>query len=103
MAPGQKYFGVESGKTSNVSIGASFTGHFKAEIMDNITMNNKFNFYVNYLEKMQNIDFDWNARFNLKVNERISSNLVFHIQYDDDLVNKLQIRELLGLGLSIDL
>ena len=66
-------------------------------------MNNKFNFYVNYLEKMQNIDFDWNARFNLKVNERISSNLVFHIQYDDDLVNKLQIRELLGLGLSIDL
>jgi hypothetical protein len=52
---------------------------------------------------MQNIDFDWNAQFNLKVNERISSNLVFHIQYDDDLVNKLQIRELLGLGLSIDL
>jgi len=103
LAPGQKYFGVERGKTNNVSIGASLTGHYKAEIMDNITVDNKFNFYVNYLEKIQNIDFEWNAKFILKVNERISSNLILHIQYDDDLINKLQIRELFGLGLSIDL
>lgn len=103
LAPGQKYFGVERGKTNNVSIGASLTGHYKTEIMDNITVDNKFNFYVNYLEKIQNIDFEWNAKFILKVNERISSNLILHIQYDDDLINKLQIRELFGLGLSIDL
>ena len=103
LAPGQKYFGVERGKTNNVSIGASLTGHYKTEIMDNITVDNKFNFYVNYLEKIKNIDFEWNAKFILKVNERISSNLILHIQYDDDLINKLQIRELFGLGLSIDL
>lgn len=103
LAPGQKYFGVERGKTNNVSIGASLTGHYKTEIMDNITVDNKFNFYVNYLEKIKNIDFEWNAKFILKVNERISSNLILHIQYDEDLINKLQIRELFGLGLSIDL
>ncbi len=103
LAPGQKYFGVERGRTNNISIGASLTGHYKTEIMDNITVDNKFNFYVNYLQKIKNIDFEWNAKFILKVNERISSNLIVHIQYDDDLINKLQIRELFGLGLSIDL
>ena len=103
LAPGQKYFGVEKGNTSNISIGASLTGLYKTEIMDNITIANRFNFYVNYLEKIQNIDFEWNAQFVMRVNQKISSNLVFHIQYDDDLVNKLQIRELFGLGLSVDL
>jgi len=103
LALGQKYFGVERGKTSNVSIGASLTGRYKTEIMDNITIVNRFNFYVNYIEKIQNIDFEWNTKFLLRVNKKISSNLVFHIQYDDDLVNKLQIRELFGLGLSVDL
>ena len=103
LAPGQKYFGVEKGNTSNISIGASLTGLYKTEIMDNIIIANRFNFYVNYLEKIQNIDFEWNAQFVMRVNQKISSNLVFHIQYDDDLVNKLQIRELFGLGLSVDL
>ena len=34
---------------------------------------------------------------------KISSNLILHIQYDDDLIKRLQIRELFGLGLSIDI
>ena len=71
--------------------------------MDNITMDNKFNVYINYLNKIKNIDFEWNANIRLKVNEKISSNLILHIQYDDDLIKRLQIRELFGLGLSIDI
>ena len=66
-------------------------------------MDNKFNVYVNYLNKIENIDFEWNANIRLKVNDKISSNLILHIQYDDDLIKRLQIRELFGLGLSIDI
>jgi hypothetical protein len=33
----------------------------------------------------------------------MSSNLIVHLLYDDDLVSDLQIRELFGLGLSVDL
>ena len=71
--------------------------------MDNVTMDNKFNVYINYLNKIKNIDFEWNANIRLKVNDKISSNLILHIQYDDDLIKRLQIRELFGLGLSIDI
>ena len=69
--------------------------------MENITIDNKFNVYVNYINKIENIDFEWNANIRLKVNDKISSNLIVHLQYDDDLIKRLQIRELFGLGLSI--
>jgi hypothetical protein len=103
LSPGKKYFGVERGANSIVSIGASFSGLIKSNLMQNITMENKFNVYVNYINKVENIDFEWNVNIRLKVNNKISSNLIVHLQYDDDLVKRLQIRELFGLGLSIDI
>ena len=103
LSPGKKYFGVEKGATSIISVGASFSGFFRSTLMENITMDNKFNMYINYIQKIQNVDIEWNANIRLKVNEKISSNLIIHIQYDDDLIKRLQIRELFGLGLSIDL
>ena len=103
LSPGEKYFGVERGATSIVSVGASLSGLIQSTLMENITMVNKFNVYVNYLNKIENIDFEWNANIRLKVNDKISSNLVVHLQYDDDLISRLQIRELFGLGLNIDI
>ena len=99
----QKYFGVDRGASSIISLGASFSGFIRSNLMDNITMDNKFNVYINYLNKIKNIDFEWNANIRLKVNDKISGNLILHIQYDDDLIKRLQIRELFGLGLSIDI
>lgn len=103
LPPGQKYFGVDRGASSIISLGASFSGFIQSNLMDNITMDNKFNVYINYLNKIKNIDFEWNANIRLKVNDKISGNLILHIQYDDDLIKRLQIRELFGLGLSIDI
>ena len=103
ISPGEKYFGVERGATSILSVGASLSGRIQSTLMENITMVNKFNVYVNYLNKIENIDFEWNANIRLKVNDKISSNLVVHLQYDDDLISRLQIRELFGLGLNIDI
>ena len=103
LSPGKKYFGVERGATSIVSIGASLSGFIRSNLMENITIDNKFNVYVNYINKIENIDFEWNANIRLKVNDKISSNLIVHIQYDDDLIKRMQIRELFGLGLSIDI
>ena len=103
LSEGKKHFGVSAGETSIISVGASVSGFIKSNLMENITMENKFNFYVNYLYKIKNVDVEWNANIRLKVNDKISSSLIVHIQYDDDLIQHLQIRELFGLGLSIDI
>ena len=73
------------------------------EIAKNIIWENKFNFYINYLEETKNVDFDWNANFRFKVNSVVSGTFIIHLLYDDDLLADLQVRELLGLGVNIDL
>tara|TARA_B100000214_G_scaffold252816_1_gene185964 strand:- start:918 stop:1283 length:366 start_codon:yes stop_codon:yes gene_type:complete len=103
LSEDQKYFGVDPNKVSKFFFGASVTGNIKFNLVTNITLENKFNTYINYLEKTKNIDIDWNMDFRFKVNDKISSNLIIHFIYDDDLIKKLQIRELFGLGINIDL
>jgi len=103
LAPGKKYFGVDAGANSKFFFGASLSGYIKTELMSNITLENKYNFYVNYLEKTQNIDVDLNTNIRMKVNDRVSVNLVIHFLYDDDLIQKLQLRELFGAGFNMDL
>ncbi len=98
-----KYFGVDFNKRSKFFFGALISGFYKKEIMENIIWENKFSVYVNYLEKTQNVDFDWNSNIRFKVNSKISGNFILHLLYDDDLIGKLQVRELLGLGINIDL
>lgn len=103
LGVGAKYFGVEANKRSKFFFGALFSGYYKKEIMENIIWETKYSFYINYLEKTKNIDFDWNSNLRFKVNSKISGNFILHLLYDDDLLGKLQVRELLGLGINIDL
>ena len=71
--------------------------------MKNVIWENNYSVYVNYLEKTKNVDFDWNSNIRFKVNNQISGSFVVHLLYDDDLIGDLQVRELLGLGINIDL
>jgi hypothetical protein len=103
LLPGGTYFGVDADKSAKFFLGAGVSGFYKKEIVKNIFWENKLSIYLNYIEKSQNIDFDWDTNIRFKVNDKISGNFIMHILYDDDLVSKLQLRELLGLGINIDL
>lgn len=103
LVEGTKYFGVDPQKRSKLFFGALISGYYKREIMKNIIWENNFSIYINYLENTQNVDFDWNANVRFKVNSKVSGNFVIHLLYDDDLLSDLQVRELLGLGINIDL
>jgi hypothetical protein len=103
LVEGTKYFGVDPQKRSKLFFGALISGFYKREIMKNIIWENNFSIYINYLENTQNVDFDWNANVRFKVNSKVSGNFVIHLLYDDDLLSDLQVRELLGLGINIDL
>ena len=103
LPPGGKYFGVDAQKSTKLFFGASISGYYKKKLMKNITWENNFSFYVNYLEKTKNVDFDWNNNIRFKVNSKVSGNFVLHLLYDDDLLSDLQVRELIGLGVNIDL
>ncbi|PRP67845.1 DUF3078 domain-containing protein [Nonlabens agnitus] len=97
------YFGVDAGESSRFEFGASVNALYKFDIAENITMDNVLLLYSNYLDKPGNVDINYSAAVNMKVNEWLSANLIFQAIYDDNAVGAFQIREVFGLGLNYKL
>ncbi|MGB3592088.1 MAG: DUF3078 domain-containing protein [Nonlabens sp.] len=94
------YFGVDAGETTRIELGASINALYNFTIAENITMDNVLLLYSNYLEEPTNIDINYSAAVNMKINEWLSTNLIFQAIYDDNAVGAFQIREVFGLGLN---
>lgn len=99
----ETYFGVKKGGNSRFELGASVRAYYKSEIFKNINLENRLSLYSDYLDRPQNVDFDCTFNFVMKVNQYISTNLIFQFVYDDNEIQRVQVREVLGLGLNIDL
>jgi hypothetical protein len=97
------YFGVDAGASNRFEFGASVNALYKIDIAENITMDNVLLLYSNYLDKPGNVDINYSAAVNMKVNEWLSANLIFQAIYDDNAVGAFQIREVFGLGLNYKL
>ncbi|WP_396165571.1 DUF3078 domain-containing protein [Flavobacterium sp.] len=96
-------FGVEQGKTIRYEFGASVSGYYKLNLMENISMENILNLYSNYLDKPENIDVDYQMNLVMKVNKYMSANVSFQAIYDDNanpVKSEVQIREVFGLGVN---
>lgn len=103
LSENETYFGVKKDGNSRFELGASIRSFYKKEIFENIILENRLSLYSDYLDKPQNIDFDCTFNFLMRVNEYISTNLIFQFVYDDNEINRVQIREVLGVGLNFDL
>ena len=96
-------FGVEQGKTTRYEFGASISGYYKLNLMENISMENILNLYSNYLDKPENVDVDYQMNLVMKVNKYLSANVSFQAIYDDNanpVKSEVQIREVFGLGVN---
>ena len=93
-------FGVDQGKTSRYEIGFYASVFYKAKLMDNVTMENIFNTYSNYMEDPQNIDLNYQINFVMQINKYLSTNLNFHMIVDDNASSQIQLKQLFGLGVN---
>jgi hypothetical protein len=98
--PMEAYFGVEEGKSTRYELGASLSGYYKFNIMENVSMENILNLYSNYLEDPQNVDLDYTMNIVMKINKYLSANLAFQTIYDDNAFKGFQTREVFGLGVN---
>jgi hypothetical protein len=83
-------------------------------IVKNIGLQSKLELFSNYLYNPGNIDVDFENTFTLRVNEYISTTMILHFIYDDDIQialdplatrtgPRLQFKEVLAVGLLITL
>ncbi len=93
-------YGVEAGKNVKFALGFSLSAYLKFEVMENITMQNIIALYSNYLQRAQNVDLDYQAKFSIDVNKYMTVDVLFHTLIDDNASSKIQLKEIFGLGLK---
>jgi hypothetical protein len=92
-------FGVEPGKKSRFEFGGMLKTTYVKEVLKNVTLNSRLSFFYNYLDDSQ-LDIDWEVLLNLKINKFLSTNIVSEIVYDKDQIDKVQFKEIIGVGLT---
>lgn len=98
-----KSYGVDKGEIHKFEVGATAYIYYKFHIMKNVSMENIFEAFSNYLYKPQNIDFNYQGSLYFKVNNFISANVFYDALYDNDIIGKLQQKQSVGIGLKYTL
>lgn len=93
-------FGVAQGQNTRYEFGAAVNAYYKFNIMENVTAENIFNSYTNYLEEPYNIDIDYTLNIVMKVNKYLTTNFAFQTIYDDNAFSGFQTRQVIGLGVN---
>jgi hypothetical protein len=103
-------FGVDAGKKFRAEMGAASRISLTKDIMKNVTLTTSVDFFSNLLNHPGNVDVNWKALLDMKINKFLSANFGINMVYDDNIKTvdnegvvhgaKVQFKELLGVGLS---
>lgn len=102
-------FGVEPGDKIRTEVGGFVKLAFKKDIMENVNLQSKVDFFSNYSDKPEYIDVNWEVLIAMKVNKFITANLSTQLIYDHDVKfpqddgtekAKVQFKEIFGVGFS---
>lgn len=103
-------FGVTPGKRFLAELGASVVANLNTKLTDNINYISKLSLFTAYTHDFGNIDVLWDNMLAMKINKYLTTTITVNMLYDDDVRIKkadgteigprLQIREILGLGVA---
>ncbi len=109
----QTRFGVGENEKIRKEIGAYIKAIWKYNITEDIFMENKINFFTNYINNPQNVDIEWELNLEMKLTRYINMSIMTHLIYDDDVdipvfedgeqvgvTKNVQFREVVGIGFS---
>jgi len=97
-----KYYGVDTGKSFRNEGGITIALKYKTPIMENTTYTGTLETFTNVQTHLINrTDFLFSNEVNGKINDFLSANIQFAIMYDRDFNNKLQIKQVLALGINV--
>ncbi len=112
---------IKGGANMRAEFGAYIRARFQKDVIKNVNVLSTINLFNNYTDKnkanRKNIDVSWETLVNIKANKWLTTSVFLHLIYDNDInlptmkkVNgvetkvgegpKLQLKEVLGIGLS---
>ena len=96
-------FGVDSAKKAYTEIGAFATIKYTKAITKWATYTGRLDLFSNYRRNPQNVDFLMNNLLVLNFTKTLATTLSLDLLYDDDVLKRLQLKEVLGIGLKLKL
>jgi hypothetical protein len=113
-------YGVDAGENFRAEFGGFIKLAYKDEIVQNVILDTRVDFFSNYLNNPQNIDVNWETLITMKINNWLNATLTTQVIYDDDIIigrvvndetgevlesggPRTQFREVFALGLNFKL
>lgn len=99
----QAKFGVPALQKSYNEIGAYVTAKYNKPLNKWATYTTRLDLFSNYKRKPQNADIYFTNLLAMKFNSWLGTTISLDMIYDDDIIKKTQLKEILGIGLTVKL
>ena len=98
-----KYGLLKDGQSLRSELGFRMNFIYRLDIYKGIYMDNQLNLFSNYLEHMERVNISYNAALNIKFNKYITTVVNLDMLYDHYQIQKLQLKQTLGIGFIYNL
>lgn len=93
-------FGVDIDKKFKMEPGAYLMATTNQTILKNVELISKLDLFTPYNDKFGNIDVNWEILLNFKINQILTANLSTTLRYYEQEIEKVQFKEIFGLGIA---
>lgn len=94
-------YGLErDGQSMRAELGALVNILYRLKIYKDINLVNQINVFSNYVFHIERVDIAYNGTLNIKFNKFINTVISLDLLYDHDQMQKLQLKQTLGVGFS---
>ncbi len=98
----RELYGLPENKAVQFESGISSKLKLEKEIEKNIKIDSVFDLFFSVSPK-NNLNFRWNNKFDVKFNSWLQIRVELEMFYDKNIIDKLQMREVMSLGLIINI
>ncbi len=97
-------YGLErDGQSVRAELGTLVNILYRLKLFKDINLVNQVNFFSNYIFHPERVDIAYNGTLNIKFNKFITTVVSLDLLYDHDQMQKLQLKQTLGIGFSYNL
>lgn len=96
-------FGVTANNKIHTELGAFATAKFTKKFSPWVHYTGRLDLFSNYDRNPENVDVFATNLLTMKFNKWLATNISVDVVYDDDIIKKTQVKEILGIGLTLKL
>lgn len=96
-------YGVQANRNSYTELGAFASAKYVKKINNWASYTGRLDLFSNYKRSPENVDVFFTNLMTLKFNRWLATNISVDVVYDDDILKKTQLKEILGIGLTVKL